>query len=77
MFRAVALFRPSDQLPRRFPSSKVNRDRPEFCPLSTFLLQVSGQPAAHVQPLDLNTSGRQQLYFVAPLFSWSYELLFP
>src|SRR6267154_4431347 len=76
-FCTVVLFSPSDQLPRRFPSSKVNRDRPKFCPLSTFLFEVSRQPATHAQPLNLNTSGRQQLQFVAPLFSWSYELLFP
>src|SRR5258708_32669728 len=60
-FRTVVLFRPSDQLPRRFPSSKLNRDRPKSCPLSTFLLKVSRQPATHAQPFDLNASGRQQL----------------
>src|SRR5882762_99968 len=56
-FCTVVLFSPSDQLPSLFPSSKLNRDRPKFCPLSTFLLKVSRQPATHAQPLDLNTRG--------------------
>ena len=84
-FRAVANFCTSDQCRRLRNAIKINRDRQSPAsfphrfrstsqPAFGVLLRFSTSVRFPVQPSTLLT---QKSQFVAPLFSWSYKLLFP
>src|SRR5712675_3068009 len=84
-FRAVANFCTSDQFRQLYNPIKINRDRQSPAsflhqsrstsyPAFGVLLRFSTSVRFPVQPSTLLS---QKSQFVAPLFSWSYKLLFP